>query len=330
VHSTFFTTIVPNAHTICLSAWDLSSNIDTALEAAAQAGANVVVITPWSQRSSNASDISAIIAAGGKAKYEYTGSVSPASPSPAPPGNANTIYESAPMDIHAKFALIDGVAYMDGHNWFNTDVVLKDGTSGDFSAIQSDLENFPASPPSSGGFTTDKQLSLKNESSYLQSILGSLTSSSNEYDFITESFNPNGDGEYNDDVYDGMCQIASLPSQPTMHVMVESFSGYSSSAKAALQNLILLDPNAAVHTDSNGHEKISMWRTSVGGSASSAWFGSSNSTTTDLFDWGYNNLTDAGVLSALTSYFDGEFNSASAIPTASPGVTPAPCATPHP
>ena len=30
--TTFFTTIIPNAKTICISAWDLSSDIDTALE----------------------------------------------------------------------------------------------------------------------------------------------------------------------------------------------------------------------------------------------------------------------------------------------------------
>jgi hypothetical protein len=319
VASSFFSTIVPNAKTICLSAWDLSSDIDTALIAAAHNGASVTVITPLSQNSSNSSDIAAIVAAGGHAKYEYTSS--PGTPT------ASIAYQQAPFDIHAKFALVDGVAYMDGHNWFTTDVVMRDGIAGDFAAIQADLTTFATPAPSNGTFTTDKQVSLKNESAYLQSVIPNLASG-NEYDFITESFNPNGDGEYNDDVYDGMCQIAALPAHVTMHVMVEEFSGYSTSAKSALQNLLLLDPNASVHTDNNGHEKISMIRSTVGGAPTSAWFGSSNATTTDLFDWGMN-ISDPGMLTALQSYFDGVFNAASSIPTPSPGVTAAPCATPH-
>ena len=329
VGSSFFSTIVPNGRTICLSAWDLSSAIDTALESAAHAGANVVVITPWSERSSNGPDVSAIISAGGKAVYEYTGSApSPASPSPAPPGNSTTAYQQAPMDIHAKFALIDGRAYADGHNWLTSpvqDVVMADGN--DFSPIQTVLQSL-STTPSNGTFTTDKQQSLQNESNYLQSLLMNGITTGNEYDFITESFSTvQGSGYYNDDVYDGMCAIAQTGA--TMHVVVEEFSGYSTAAKAALQNLELIDANAFVRTDDNGHEKISMFRSTVGGTPSSAWFGSSNATSTDLFDWGLD-VTDAGMLGALQTYFDSEYGSqASAIPTASPGVTPAPCATTH-
>jgi hypothetical protein len=303
-----------------LSAWDLSSDVDTALIAAAQHGASVTVITPYSENGSNSSDIAAIVAAGGHAKVEYTSSHGTPT--------ASIAYQQAPFDIHAKFAIVDGVAYVDGHNWFTTDVVMRDGIAGDYNAIQADLTTFATPAPSNGTFTTDKQRSLENESAYLQSIIPGLAGT-NEYDFITESFNPNGDGEYNDDVYDGMCQIAALPAHVTMHVMVESFSGYSASAKAALQNLLLLDPNASVRTDDNGHEKISMLRPTVGGAPASAWYGSSNSTTTDLFDWGMD-ISDTGILTALQAYFDGVFNAASAVPTPSPGATAAPCATPHP
>ncbi len=329
VGASFFSTIVPNGHTICLSAWDLSNAIDTALETAAHNGANVVVITPWSERSSNGPDVSAIIAAGGKAVYEYTGSLSPVSPSPSPPGNATTAYQLAPMDIHAKFALVDGRAYGDGHNWLTSpvqDVVTADGN--DFAAMQTVLSNL-ATTPSNGTFTTDKQLSLQNESNYLQTLLTNGITTGNEYDFITESFSTvQVSGEYNDDVYDGMCAIAQTGA--TMHVVVEEFSGYSTAAQAALRNLELIDANASVRSDSNGHEKISMYRPSVGGTPSSAWFGSSNATSTDLFDWGLD-TSDAGMLAALQSYFDSEYNTqANPIPTASPGVTPAPCSTPHP
>ncbi len=330
VASTFFSTIIPNAHTICLSAWDLSSDVASALETAARNGANVTVITPYSEYSDNSGYLNGnngIIAAGGHSKIEYTSS--PGTPSPT------TEFQHAPMDIHAKFALIDGVAYMDGHNFFTTDVVLQDGIAGDAAAIQNDLVNFPASPPSgttNASFTTDKQLSLENESNYLQqTALPALNGGTAlEYDFITESFNPNpSSGDYNDDVYDGMCQIAALSTHVTMKVVVEDFSGDSSSAKSALQNLMLLDPNASVKTTNSGQEKISMIRATVNGTPLNAWFGSSNSTTTDLFDWGMD-ISDAGVLTALQTYYDTAFNGATAVPTASPATTPQPCNTPHP
>ena len=159
------------------------------------------------------------------------------------------------MDIHAKFALVDGRAYADGHNWLTTpvqDVVMADGN--DFAAIQTVLRNL-STTPSNGTFTTDKQQSLLNESNYLQTLLTNGITTGNEYDFITESFSTvQGSGYYNDDVYDGMCAIAQTGA--TMHVVVEEFSGYSATAKAALQNLELIDANASVRTDDNGHEKI--------------------------------------------------------------------------
>jgi len=321
VATTFFTSIVPNGHTICISAWDLSSDVDTALEAAAHNGANVTVITPYSENSSNSSAIAAIVAAGGHAKYEYTSAHGTATSAIA--------YQQAPMDIHAKFAIVDGVTYMDGHNWFTTDVVVKDGYAADSAAIQNDLVNFPASPPSGDPatmFTTDKQVSLHAESTYLQNVaIPALnTGAANEYDFITESFNPsNASGDYNDDVYTGICRISQLASHPHMKVVLEEESGYGTTAKTALQNL-LTDPAAMVVSNNNGHEKISMIR--LNGAPLSAWYGSSNSTTTDLFDWGMT-TTDPTLLAALANYFDTvEFAHATAIAGA-PG-TPA-CGTIH-
>jgi hypothetical protein len=337
VASTFFTTTIPTAKTVCLSAWDLSGNVTSALISAAQAGASVTVITPYSENSSNSSLIGQIVAAGGHAKYEYTTASGSGTPA------ASIAYELSPMDIHAKFALINGVAYMDGHNWFSTDVIMQDGYAADFAAIQADLTTFATPAPSGSGltatFTTDKQLSLENESTYLQGIIDIGISGTNEYDFVTESFNPNpATADYNDDVYDGMCRIASQASHPTMHVLVESYSGYSNAAQSALQNLMLLDPNASVHTENTGGlEKISMLRSTVGGSAVSAWFGSSNATTTDLFDWGMDvGPSSPGMLTALQQWFDaaypigGSQENATAIPSAAPGTSPVPCASIHP
>ena len=334
VVSTFFTSIIPNAKTICVSAWDLSSNLTSALETAAKNGASVTVITPYSQNSSNATNLAAIIAAGGHAKTEYTTSSGKGTSS------KTTAYQLAPFDIHAKFAMIDGVVYLDGHNWFNTDVVMADPVAGDYAAIQADLVTFATPAPSNTAapnenFTTDKQVSLHTESTYIQSIIPKLATG-DEVDFITESFsNTSSSGDYNDDVYDGLCQIASLPAHVTMHVMVED---YSSSQAAALQNLLILDPNAYVKTDSVGHEKITMYRTSVGGAPVNAWFGSSNATTTDLFDWGIDiPSTNTSMLGALQTWFDGEFgtntgagaNGSTSIPTPSPGATATACGSLH-
>jgi hypothetical protein len=230
------------------------------------------------------------------------------------------------MDIHAKFALIDGVAYMDGHNWFTTDVILQDPSVGDFNAIQADLATFATPAPSNGSFTTDKQVSLKTETTYLEQTAypALMSGAALEYDFVTESYNANSSsGDYNDDVFDEMCAIAALPNHPTMHVMVEDYS-----ANTALENLELLDPNVSVRSVSSGQEKISMIRATVGGAPTNAWFGSSNATTTDLFDWGMDIPgTNTNVLTALQSYFDTTFNGATAI--AAPTGSPAPCASPH-
>jgi hypothetical protein len=334
VVSTFFTTIIPNAKTICISAWDLSSNVTSALETAAKNGASVTVITPYSENSDNSSDLAAIIAAGGHAKTEYTSSSGKGTSS------KTTAYELAPFDIHAKFALIDGIAYLDGHNWFNTDVIMQDPVAGDYAAIQADLVTFATPAPSNTAapnenFTTDKQVSLHTESNYIQSIIPSLAAG-DEVDFITESFsNTSSSGDYNDDVYDGLCQIAKLSAHVTMHVMVED---YSSSQAAALQNLMILDPNAYVKTDSVGHEKITMYRTSVGGAPVNAWFGSSNATTTDLFDWGIDvPSSNTSLLGSLQAWFDNEFgtntgsgaNGSTSIPTPAPGATATACGSLH-
>ena len=98
-----------------------------------------------------------------------------------------------------------------------------------------------------------------------------------------------------------------------------------SSAKSSLQNLLLLDPNANIRDHDQGHEKISMIRKS--GTPLAAWFGSSNATTTDLFDWGMV-IEDPTLLTALASYYDNvEFAGSTAI-TAGSG-SPVACGTLH-
>jgi hypothetical protein len=333
----FFTSVIPNGKTICISVWDISSDITSALVTAAKAGANVTVIMPYSEYSDDESSVPTLTAAGARIKWEYTTSTAPGSPT------STVTYEKAPMDIHAKFALVDGVAYMDGHNFFTTDVVMQDGILADFNAIQADLESFPnpaAEPSPADSFTTDKQLSLLNESTYLQqtAIPALAGGTATEYDFITESYNPtSSSGDYNDDVYGGMCQIASIVPHVTMNVILEDYSTDSSAVKSAMTNLLVLDPNAHVYSTSSGQEKISMVRSSIGGTVTSAWFGSSNSTTTDLFDWGIDiPSNNTAMLSALGTYFgtaspaSGVLGGASPIASPAAGTTPQPCPSIHP
>ena len=328
----FFTNVIPNASSIVVSAWDLSNDLDTALKAAAAKGASVTVITPYSQHTSNDADITDILSAGAGARavYEYTSSHGT---------DSSTIaYKQALMDIHAKLAIVDGNVYMDGHNWFTTDVVVKDTDATDLAAAQTVLNNIAAgtattlaSAPSGDAttlFSTDKQVSLKNESDFLQNVAipDLANGSADEYDFIVESYNVNPvSGNYNDNIGISMCQISQLSTKPKMHVVLEEESGYNTNTRALLQNLMFSDSNADVRTNNNGHEKISMIRKA--GTPVAAWFGSSNATTTDLFDWGMV-TTDPTLLAALAAYFDDtEFANSTAISGTGVAST---CGTVHP
>lgn len=275
----------------------MSSDVDSALVTAARNGSNVWVVAPYSQRSSNASDFQTLVANGVHVVDEYTGST-PASIT----GSPLETFLHAPMDIHAKFALVDGVAYMDGHNWFTTDVVMRTGSASDFSAIESDLSSFPSPAADNAPFTTDKQISLQAETAYLQGVLANVTSSS-ELDWSSESYNPNpSSGDYNDDVFAALCAIASSPAHPVMKFYVESYP-YNTNAGIDIEYMVSFNPNSQIYSSSGGLEKVAILRSTAGGTASSVWFGSSNATTTDLFDWGYT-LSDSGVILALEHWFD--------------------------
>lgn len=328
----FFSNVIPNASSIVISAWDLSTDLDTALKAAAAKGASVTVITPYSQHTSNDSDITDILGSGANARavYEYTSSHGTDS--------ATITYKQALMDIHAKLAIVDGKVYMDGHNWFTTDVVVQDTDATDLAAAQTVLNNIAAgtattlaSAPNGDAttlFSTDKQVSLKNESDFLQNVAipDLANGTADEYDFIVESYNVNPvSGNYNDNIGISMCQISQLSTKPKMHVVLEEESGYNTNTRALLQNLMFSDANADVRSNNNGHEKISMIRKA--GTPVAAWFGSSNATTTDLFDWGMV-TTDPTLLAALASYFDNtEFANSTAISGAGVAST---CGTVHP
>jgi hypothetical protein len=291
----FFSSVLPNASEICVSAWDFSSDLDTALIAAVHNGAHVVAIAPYSQRSSNSSDITSLTAAGVEVRNEYINTV--------PPAATNQSNIQAPFDIHAKFALVDGVAYLDGHNWFTSDVVMKDTNEADFNAMQNVLTTFSTPAPSNGTFTTDKQVSLQTEYQYLQSIAGSMDANS-EIDWSAESYNPtssaSGETDYNQDVFAELCSIATSAAHPAMKFYVESYP-YTAKAGTQIQLMTSLNANSGIFSSSSGLEKIALWREN--GVVQSAWFGSSNATSTDLFDWGMV-VHDSDLLAALKTWFD--------------------------
>jgi hypothetical protein len=316
--SDFFSNVLPNASSIVISAWVLSTDLDTALKAASAKGASITVITPYSQHTSNDPDVADILAAGANARavFEYTSSAGTAT--------STITYKQALMDIHAKLAIVDGNVYMDGHNWFTTDIVVKDTYAADIAAVQTVLNDIVAgtattlaSAPNGDTatlFSTDKQVSLKNESDFLQNVAIPYLAAgtADEYDFIVESYNVNAaSGNYNDNIGIGMCQISQLSTKPKMHLVLEQESGYNTNTRTLLQNLMFSDANADVRTNNNGHEKISMIRKA--GVPIAAWFGSSNATTTDLFDWGMVTY-DPTLLAALAGYFDTtEFANSTAI-----------------
>jgi cell division septation protein DedD len=179
--------------------------------------------------------------------------------------------------LHAKFAIVDGVGYLDGRNWDSGDVILKDTNANDLTAMASALA---LNPTDGTRLDTVKQDSLSMETSYL------TAHTSGEIDFMTESF-----GQSN--VSDAL--LAAAKAGQTVKVIVLK-SDLGSGEETVLANLQAA--GALVYTNSaSGSEKISI-------NGSTAWFGSSNATTGAAYqiDWGMD-ITDASVISALKSNF---------------------------
>ena len=300
VASSFFTT-VQNAHTICISLWQMNDTITSSLETAAHAGASVTVITPYSEYSSNSSYLAGIVSAGGHLKYEYSNSSGNGT------ANATTAYQLSPMDIHAKFALIDGIAYLDGHNFYSTgDVIIQDGTTGDYSAMQSVLEDFPTPAPSNGPFTTDKYASLQAEAALITSANPGAGDTLNFISEDFEDYGPSGDAPA---VYAAL--TAAAANGATVNVIVE---GPITGSAATYENCdlsTLASTSALVHVyvGSVGSEKIAMIGP-TGSAPTSAWIGSSNMTSTDLFDWGMTVSGNTNLIAAMQSYYNNALSNA--------------------
>ena len=299
----------------CVSVYEPSSQLQTALVYAVTHGSAVTVIFPAEEYTSDESDASTLAADGAHVIWlqdtespEYVISATPSS---------QYIVDSY-LPIHAKFGLVDGVAYLDGHNWFETnptDVILQDQNPADYAAIQTELTAFPSAPPTVNGsgyvFTTDKYDSLNEEASVLN---GAGVGSGYTVDFISESFLDYG-ASAPEGVFNAL--LAAAKAGATVNVIVE---GAVTSQYEACALSILAYNGANTYVQSySGSQKILL--ISNGSTVTNAWIGSSNMTDYDYIDWGMTIPTsNASVISAMQSNYGTYMSYAS--PSPAPAASP--------
>ena len=316
--SAFFTAL-QSAKQACVSVYEPSGQLMTAMETVTRSGTSLTVVFPAEEYTNDESDASTLAGDGAHVVWlqdtqspEYVISATP---------SGQYITDSY-LPIHAKFALVDGVAYMDGHNWFEsnpTDVILRDQNPADFTAIQTDLTTFPSAPPTVTGsnyvFTTDKYNSLNEEASVLNAAgVGTGYTVS----FISESFLDYGNSAP-ESVFNAL--LASAKAGAAVYVVVE---GSITSSYEACALSILAYNGATIRVQSaGGSEKILM--VSNGSTVTAAWMGSSNMTDYDYIDWGMTiPVSNTSLITALQSNYAIELGEAvaSPAPAASPTCSP--------
>jgi hypothetical protein len=290
---------VQSAQSICLSVWEPSSQVQNALVTAATNHADVTVIYPIEEYTADSGDATTLSQLGARILWANDTGASETLP-------AGQSMQTSTLPVHAKFALVDGIAYIDGHNWFSSDVIIQDGVAGDYAAIQNDLTNFPSSPPTNGSLTTDKYLSLQNEAAL---ITNANPGAGQTVQFISESFEDYGPSADAPAVYAAL--TAAAKNGATVDVIAEGPSSeFNSYENCDLQTLAY--NGAHVYVGSGGSEKITLIGPS-GGTPTSAWIGSSNMSDYDFIDWGLT-VTNASVVSAMSSYYGNALSNATAYP----------------
>ena len=264
-----FETVVTNGKNIRFSTYLLSptSTLEAALVSAAKGGASVTVDLPSDSYVKTLGDVyqedeesaTNIEAAGGTVDWD-AGTQSPA------------------MPLHAKLAIVDGTAYLDGRNWDSGDVIVSETGAADLTAIGNALA---LAPTDSTALDTIKQDALALETTFIQNASGTTV------DYMTESF---GAGNV------ANALIAKAKAGATVHVIVLS-GDTSSSEDTVLTQLKTAGADVELNPGS-GSEKMTI----IG---NVAWFGSSNSTTgsPDQIDWGAV-FSSSTVLSTLQSNFN--------------------------
>jgi hypothetical protein len=302
----------------CVSVYEASSQLQTALVYAATHGSTVTVIFPAEEYTSDKTNAATLATDGAHVVWlQDTDDPQYIVPTPLPSGQS--IIDSY-LPIHAKFALVDGVAYLDGHNWFQTnptDVILQDQNPADYLAMQTELTTFPSAPPAVTGsnylFTADKYSSLNNEAAVMS---GTSPGPGYTVDFISESFLDYG-ASAPENVFNGL--LAAAKAGATVNVEGTITSSYEA---CALSILAYNGANTYVQTYS-GSQKILLILN--GSTVTNAWIGSSNMTDYDYIDWGMTIPTsNTSVISAIQSNYSTYmgYASPSPAPAASPTCSP--------
>jgi hypothetical protein len=180
--------------------------------------------------------------------------------------------------LHAKLAIVDGTAYLDGRNWDSSDVIVSETGAADLTAIGNAIALNPTDSPT---LDTIKQDALSLETTFINDASGTTI------DYMTESF---GAGNV------ANALIARAKAGATVHAIVLSEDTSSTEDQTLTQM-----QQAGIDVELNpgsGSEKMAI----IG---SAAWFGSSNSTTGSPYqiDWGAV-FTSTSVLSTLQSNFN--------------------------
>jgi cell division septation protein DedD len=263
-----FESIIQKGHNIRFSTYYLASgSLLNSLVSAAQGGASVTVDLPSDSYvmstdvyTTDEASAKQITSAGGTVVWD-AGTQSP---------------NNEPL--HAKLAIVDGTAYLDGRNWDSSDVILSETGSADLTAIGNALA---LNPTDSATLDTIKQDALSLETTFIQDASGSSV------DYMTESF---GAGN----VANALIARAQAGGKVTVIVLK---SDTSATSDKTLDQLVAAGADVELNPGS-GSEKMAI----IG---SQAWFGSSNSTAGSPYqiDWGAV-FNGSAVLSTLQSNFN--------------------------
>jgi hypothetical protein len=265
---------ISGGHSICFSAYVFTTASFDALDAAAKAGATETVVLPHEEQTTDQTDATTLTTDG--ATIVWDSGTSPTHP------------------LHAKLAIVDGVAYLDGRNWDTTDVTITDGNSSDFTAIENALN---LNPTSSTNLDTLKSNSVTREANL---ITGGSYSSSVTLRYMSESFGT-------DTAMNSALEAAALAGANVEIIVLKSDETGNATEQGVLTTL--KGDGASVRLNgAGGSEKMTLISNKTSG-----WFGSANSTkysanSDNYIDWGMT-VTASGVLSSLQSYFDSTWSS---------------------
>ena len=272
-----FASKLSSAHTICFSAYVFTTASFSALDAAAKAGANETVVLPLEEQSIDSSDANQLTTDGAHVVID--------------PGMSPT------HPLHAKLAIVDGSAFLDGRNWDTSDVVISDTDPGDFTAIENALN---LNPTSSANLDTLKSIALSREA---QLIASAAPGPGVTVRFMTESFSSGAAT-----VVSALEGAAQNGANVEVVVLASDLSG-NSLESATLTTMKSPPFNMSIRTNpAGGSEKMTLLS-----GQSTGWFGSanatsSNSSTNNYIDWGMT-VNDPTVLASLQSYFDSVYAS---------------------